>query len=96
MKKKKIVKTPSLFSMGFFKVAKQAGTAVKKASCPGITEADDSRVTKYLKRTGVLGGGGRSLAVISMERFKKLFSNLTFAKNKKTVVDTVTNKWSSQ
>jgi hypothetical protein len=99
MKKKKIFKTPSLFSMGFIKVAKQAGTRAMVIEpphvvpCPGITEADDARVTKYLKRTGVLGGGGRSLAVISKERFKKLFSKLEFAKSKKTVVDIQMHEW---
>ena len=99
MKKKKIVKTPSLFSMGFIKVAKQAGSMVKESQksphvpCPGITEADDARVTKYLKRTAALGGGGRSLAVISKEKFKKLFSKLKFAKSRKTVVDIQMHEW---
>lgn len=98
MKKKKIFKTPSLFSMGFVKVAKNARTMIEprklpNVPCPGITEADDARVTKYLKRTAALGGGGRSLAVISMERFKKLFSKLEFAKSKKTVVDVQKHEW---
>jgi hypothetical protein len=102
MKKKKIIKTPSLFSMGFIKVAKQAANTVpaviesQKSSyipCPGITEADDARVTKYLKRTGALGGGGRSLAVILKGIFKKLFTKLKLAKNKKMVVDTQMHEW---
>ena len=81
--KEKIFKIPSLFSMGFVKVAKKAQTMViepQNVPCLGI------RVTKYLKRTAALGGGGRSLAVISKERFKKKFSKLKLAKSKKTVV----------
>jgi hypothetical protein len=96
MKKKKIVKTPSLFSMGWIKVAKRADTVVKEPTqvpCPGITEADDARITKYLKRTGILGGGGRSLTVISKEKFKKLFTKLKFAKSRKTVVDIQMHEW---
>ena len=101
MKKKKVLKTPSLFSMGFVKLAKQADTMVidpepqnlPYVPCPGITEADEARVIRYLKRTGALGGGGRSLAAISKEMFKKLFSKLKIAKNRKTVVDIQMHEW---
>ena len=98
MKKKKIrvVKTPSLFSMGFMrvKVAKQTIEPPPiHVPCPGITEVDDGRVTKYLTRTAALGGGGRSLAVISKERFSKLFSKLKLAKSRKTVVDVQMHEW---
>ena len=96
MKKKKIVKTPSLFSMGWFKVEKKNTVKIEPPSqvpCPGITEADDARITKYLKRTGVLGGGGRSLTVISNEKFGKTFTELKEAKSKKTVVDTQMHEW---
>ena len=96
MKRKKIVKTPSLFSMGFVKVEKKKTVKIEPPSqvpCPGITEADDARIAKYLKRTGVLGGGGRSLTVISKEKFGRSFTKLKYAKSRKTVVDIQMHEW---
>ena len=97
----KILKTPTLFNLGFTKGAKKEDTVVEPSRlehlptvpCPGITEADNVRVKQYLKRTGALGGGGRSLAVIAKEKFKKLFSKLANAKNKKIVLDTQMHEW---
>ena len=92
----KIVKTPSLFSMGFIKVAKRSHTMATELlhiPCPGITKVDDARVIEYMKWTGVLGGGGRSLASISKEKFKKIFSKLKSVKNRKTVVDVQMHEW---
>jgi hypothetical protein len=54
--------------------------------CPGLTELDNAQIAVYIKRTGFVGGGGRSLAVIAMERFDKLFSKLG-RKKKKEVMD---------
>ena len=96
----KILKTPTLFNLGF-KANKKADTVVEPSRseplptipCPGITEADNARVKQYLKRTGALGGGGRSLPVIAKEKFKKLFSKLINAKNKKIVLDTQMHEW---
>jgi hypothetical protein len=53
--------------------------------CPGITEQDIDNVEGYLKRTGALGGGSRS--VFTMEKFRKGFSGLN-TKRKQEVLDT--------
>lgn len=101
-KGKKAYKTPSLFNMGFTikTSAKKMDTAdsgeklqVHEVPCPGITEADNPKVVRYLKRTGTLGGGARSLPVISKDLFKKLFSKLQKAGNKKKVVDAQMHEW---
>ncbi|KAJ6616598.1 hypothetical protein B0H10DRAFT_1915058, partial [Mycena sp. CBHHK59/15] len=55
--------------------------------CPGITVADCPRLPVYLKRTGALGGGGRSVTVIAREKFGKLFRFLKGI-NQKIVTDT--------
>lgn len=47
--------------------------------CRGLSEMDDALIDLYLKRTQVGGGGGRSIHVISGERFNKKFMNLTCA-----------------
>ncbi|GLB37775.1 hypothetical protein LshimejAT787_0408260 [Lyophyllum shimeji] len=49
---------------------------MERVPCPGITEADDHRVPIYLRRTGVPGGGARSLKVIALELFGEVFSAL--------------------
>lgn len=54
--------------------------------CPGLTELDDARIPVYLKRTGFVGGGARSLAVIAKDKFNKVFSKLGL-KKKKEVMD---------
>ena len=61
--------------------------------CPGITEADNPKVVQYLKRTGALGGGGRSLPAIAKGLFNKLFSKVTMEKNRQKVVDTQMHEW---
>ena len=66
---------------------------LKKVPCPGITVSDDPWVLQYLKRTGASGGGGRSLAVIAKQVYKKLFSQLSKKTNKKVVVDKQMQEW---
>ncbi|KAF9481696.1 hypothetical protein BDN70DRAFT_991713 [Pholiota conissans] len=68
----------TLFSMGF-KV--------------GITDADNPRVSQYLRRTPLQGGGGRSLPDISMAVHKKLFSALKQKKQRQRVLDTQAHEW---
>jgi len=103
-KGKKPFKTPSLFTMGFTikTSAKKVDTAldvdheklqVHEVPCPGITEADNPKVVRYLKRTGTLGGGARSLQAISKDLFKKLFSKLQKPGSKKKVVDAQMHEW---
>lgn len=96
------LKTPSLFSMGFVKrsVKKVDREDVEKETkpqaevpCPGITVADNPKVVQYLKRTGALGGGGRSLPVIAKDLFNKLFSQLTMKKNQQKVVNIQMHEW---
>ena len=99
--------TPRLFQMDWLKVTvekkiddesddgSQGGSEpeLKKVPCPGITVSDDPRVLQYLKRTGASGGGGRSLAVIAKQVYKKLFSQLSKKTNKKVVVDKQMQEW---
>ena len=47
---------------------------------------DDCRILVYLKCTGFIGGGARSLAVIAKDKFSKVFSKLRL-KKKKEVMD---------
>lgn len=61
--------------------------------CPGLTEVNDPRIRRYLKRTGTMGGGGRSLAVIAKEKFQRLFSKLRKDTNRKKVVDMQMHEW---
>ena len=89
---------PSLLKMGWSKIKPSGVKAAKivvNASdkpleetypCPGLTELDNSQIPVYLRRTGFIGGGARSLAVIAQEKFDKLFSKLS-RKNKKEVID---------
>ena len=97
-KGKKSVKSPSLFAMGWAikkpsKVVTADVSEKLQVPCPGITEADNPKVTQYLKRTGALGGGGRSLPVIAKDLFNKLFSKLKHENNRKKVVDTQMHEW---
>ena len=57
-----------------------------KNPCPGIMEANDSRIPTYLRRTSVSGGGARSVKVIAGELYDKLFSVLG-KKAKQKVLD---------
>ena len=95
--------TPTLFSMGF---GRNSGGKTEKKNdpplpkkeatiipCPGITEADDPKVKKYLTRTAALGGGGRSLAEIAKTLFKKCFSKLKMDKNRQRVEDQQMHEW---
>jgi hypothetical protein len=89
---------PSLLGMGWSKIkppdVKAAKIPVSTSDkpmeetypCPGLTELNDAQIPVYLRRTGFVGGGARSLAAIAMEKFEKLFS-LLGSKNKKEVVD---------
>lgn len=63
--------TPSLMTMGWTKrvVKSEVERMEKTCPCPGITTEDDERVEVYLGRTGVLGGGTRSVKVIAEEMF---------------------------
>jgi hypothetical protein len=80
--------TPSLMTMGWTKraVKSEVKRIEKTCPCPGITTEDDKRVEAYLGRTGVLGGGARSVKVIAEEMFRKLFSKLG-KRGKKDVLD---------
>ncbi|KAJ7857809.1 hypothetical protein B0H14DRAFT_3637985 [Mycena olivaceomarginata] len=49
---------------------------LRDVACPGITEDDHPRVPGYLKRTGAMGGGSRSVFKIAMEKFRKAFRAL--------------------
>jgi hypothetical protein len=51
----------------------------KKAQmpCRGVSDMDNPSVDRYLRRTGAEGGGGRSIHIISKERFKTDFKNLS-------------------
>ncbi|KII84575.1 hypothetical protein PLICRDRAFT_167537 [Plicaturopsis crispa FD-325 SS-3] len=59
--------------------------------CPGLTHADDPRISHYLDRTATPGGGARSVTVIAKERFHKLFSLLSKEK-KDEVLDVQTGE----
>jgi hypothetical protein len=87
----------TLGKMGWKKTSDNSKTAGQKQPektqpCPGITEEDNGNVPKYLRRTGVLGGGARSITIIALERFGKMFSKLG-KKTKKEVVDTQIHEW---
>jgi hypothetical protein len=62
--------------------------------CPGLTELDDSRIPKYLRRTGFVGGGARALKEIASDRFGKAFSELGEGKKQEVVdVQLHEHKW---
>ncbi|PIL23534.1 hypothetical protein GSI_14847 [Ganoderma sinense ZZ0214-1] len=54
--------------------------------CRGVDARDDERIGTYLRRTGAVGGGGRSPVVIAKERLKKTFGDLT-RQQKMTILD---------
>jgi hypothetical protein len=98
---------PSLLRMGFMTVTpkkrKRTGSVDSGSSeseaeiptvpCPGLTVVENPRIGQYLRRTGVQGGGGRSLPKIAKEMFKRLFSNLSGKKQRQQVLDKQMNEW---
>ncbi|CAK5278486.1 unnamed protein product [Mycena citricolor] len=48
--------------------------------CPGVTEVDIPHVERYLRRTGAMGGGSRSVYKIAQAQFKNTFSGLSSRK----------------
>jgi hypothetical protein len=85
----------TLFAMGFKRgnVKQKTPEPLEYSPCPGITDADDPRVSQYLRRTSLKGGGGRALPVIAKALFRKLFSKLTKKADRKKVLDTQINEW---
>ena len=85
--KKASADTPSLMSLGWMKktVKLDVKKTKKNCPCPGITEEDNAHVSTYLQRTGVLGGGARSIKVIAEEMFHKLFSKLGKRRKRKVL-----------
>ncbi|KAF4621774.1 hypothetical protein D9613_012142 [Agrocybe pediades] len=92
-------KLQSLFTMGFSKVAKTKETTIveevrpppptqPQVPCPGISDVDNPKISRYLRRTGALGDGSRSLPVIAKQLFKKLFSRIVNEDHRKQVLDT--------
>lgn len=81
----------TLMGMGWLKTTKNIETGSGRRSerresgknvtvkmpCRGVSDMDNLSVDRYLRRTGAGGGGGRSIHVISRERFKKEFRYLT-------------------
>ncbi|THU78309.1 hypothetical protein K435DRAFT_618603, partial [Dendrothele bispora CBS 962.96] len=50
-----------------------------KKPCPGLTEALDVHIGEYLAQSMMQGGGGKSLAVLSNERFGRAYASLNEA-----------------
>lgn len=74
----------TLMGMGWLKAKKSveadsSGEGEASMPCRGLSEMDNPLVDRYLKRTGAGGGGGRSIHVISRERFEMEFKYLTRA-----------------
>lgn len=68
--------------------------AVKLWPCPGLTQADDVRITQYLQRTVSASAGGASEHLISNEIYGKEYSSLS--PSQKRVVDlrqVQTHRW---
>ena len=60
--------------------------------CEGITERSDARVPKLIRRTGADGGGARSVTIIALELFKKMYFQLST--RRKSIVDkTQMHEW---
>ncbi|KAJ6615027.1 hypothetical protein B0H10DRAFT_2220789 [Mycena sp. CBHHK59/15] len=64
------------FKSGKSKPGGSRAAPPRDVPCPGITEDDHPRVPGYLKRTGAMGGGSRSVFKIAMETFRKAFRAL--------------------
>ncbi|KAM5537457.1 hypothetical protein V8D89_008873 [Ganoderma adspersum] len=60
--------------------------------CPGLDIENFPEITSYLSRPGALGGGARSISVISRERFKKPFSKLSL-RSKREVRTVQRHEW---
>ncbi|KAE9383389.1 hypothetical protein BT96DRAFT_951391 [Gymnopus androsaceus JB14] len=61
-------------------------TVLKHFPCPGITEADNLKVTVYLRRSSALGGGSRSVVRIAKDLFGSSFKGLS-KEQKNQVID---------
>ena len=48
-----------------------------KFRCPGLSEADNTRISDYLERAGASGGGGHSIHTITKGKYNKAYCNLT-------------------
>ena len=73
----------------------QRAEPLEKVPCPGLTAADDPRISTYFERSGALYGGSESISVISKQLFGKLFSQLRGRKRRKQAIDTqnLQSKW---
>jgi hypothetical protein len=96
LKRNQDERSPSLFQMGWLtkntEEASSSPPTPMTVPCPGLTAVDHSKVVQYLKRTGALGGGGRSLPDIAKEKFNRLFSTLT-NHEKRQVLDVQQHEW---
>ena len=70
----------------------ESGEGKAKMPCRHLSNVDNLFIDRYLKRTGAGGGGGRSIHVISKERFKKEFRYLARAQ-KEEVQETQKAEW---
>ena len=90
--KGKAARTPSL--LGFFSAGKNNETgrahrsqdSLRTRPCPGLSEADDSCILKYLSRSPVTGAGAPSIHVLSQTLFNLPFNDLT-KQQKKDIYD---------
>ncbi len=65
-----------------YKPQDKEGEDLQKATsrtvpCPGLTEADDSRISSYLLRTSARSAGGRRITDIAQEQYGRYFRKLT-------------------
>jgi len=76
-----IPKGGTLMEMGWLKKKNVEASGVRKSEakmpCRGVSDMNNPLIDRYLKRTGAGGGGGRSIHVISRERFNEEFKYLT-------------------
>lgn len=74
--------------------SKIANTSVKFWPCPGLTEADDERISQYLGRTQLSSGGGISERILADEMFGNQYSSLTSSqKEAVTLRQQQTHRW---
>lgn len=105
-------RTPSLFTFGFGRrnkedLCKPQAKAVEdhqkvtlmatsKVLCPGLSEADDSRIPPYLYRTSALSGGGQSITAVAKEHLGRLYRDLTAEeKDKVADIQRLGHKWTN-
>jgi hypothetical protein len=75
-------RTCTLEAMGQVSIQKVKTASPPQAMivpCPGLTNAENQKISVYLKRSGAAGGGARSLARIAAELFKTSFKKLNKA-----------------